>query len=180
MYKRQKSSYQSEKVITSIDIGSDKVICFIGKIDNILDRKKIRLIGCGYSQSKGIKNGGITNINDLEESIRKAVDLAENQANYEVENVSVNVSGNYIRTERVFGEFSIGNQIINQNHIKEVIEIAKRKFNKENKKILHVIPSNYIVDNIKNIVNPSGMSASKLGVKLLFIYANPNLSLIHI
>ena len=169
-----KSSYQSEKVITSIDIGSDKVICFIGKIDNILDRKKIRLIGFGYSQSKGIKNGGITNINDLEESIRKAVDLAENQANYEVENVSVNVSGNYIRTERVFGEFSIGNQIINQNHIKEVIEIAKRKFNKENKKILHVIPSNYIVDNIKNIVNPSGMSASKLGVKLLFIYANPN------
>ena len=91
-----KSSYQSEKVITSIDIGSDKVICFIGKIDNILDRKKIRLIGYGYSQSKGIKNGGITNINDLEESIRKAVDLAENQANYEVENVSVNVSGNYI------------------------------------------------------------------------------------
>ena len=100
------------------------MICFIGKIDNILDRKKIRLIGYGYSQSKGIKNGGITNINDLEESIRKAVDLAENQANYEVENVSVNVSGNYIRTERVFGEFSIGNQIINPNHIKEVIEIA--------------------------------------------------------
>ena len=169
-----KSNYQSEKVITAIDIGSDKVVCLIGKVDNILDRKKIRLIGSGYSQSKGIINGGITNINDLEESIRKAVDLAENQANYEVENVSVNVSGNYIRTERVFGELFVGNQIINQNHIAEVIEIAKQKFNKENKKILHVIPSNYIVDNIKNIVNPSGMSASKLGVKLLFIYANPN------
>jgi len=169
-----KSNYQSEKVITAIDIGSDKVVCLIGKVDNILDRKKIRLIGSGYSQSKGIKNGGITNINDLEESIRKAVDLAENQANYEVENVSVNVSGNYIRTERVFGELFVGNQIINQNHIAEVIEIARQKFNKENKKILHVIPSNYIVDSIKNIVNPSGMSASKLGVKLLFIYANPN------
>ena len=36
-----KSSCQSEKVITSIDIGSDKVICFIGKIDNILEEKKI-------------------------------------------------------------------------------------------------------------------------------------------
>ena len=109
-----------------IDIGSDKVVCLIGKVDNILDLKKIRLIGSGYSQSNGIKNGGITNINDLEESIRKAVDLAENQANYEVENVSVNVSGNYIRTERVFGELFVGNQIINQNHIAEVIEIAKQ------------------------------------------------------
>ena len=102
-----KSNYQSEKVITAIDIGSVKVVCLIGKVDNILDRKKIRLIGSGYSQSKGIKNGGITNINDLEESIRKAVDLAENQANFEVENVSVNVSGNYIRTERVFGELFV-------------------------------------------------------------------------
>ena len=169
-----KSSYQSKKIITAIDIGSDKVICFIGKIDNILDKRKVRLIGSGYTQSKGIKNGAITNINDLEESIRKAVDLAENRANLEVENVSVNVSGNYIRTERIFGELFLNNQIINQNHIAEVIEIAKNKFNSVNKKILHVIPSNYIVDNIKNIINPSGMSASKLGVKLLFIYANPN------
>ena len=169
-----KSNYQSEKIITSIDIGSYKVICFIVKIDNILDKRKIRLIGSGYTQSKGIKNGAITNIDDLEESIRKAVDLAENRANLEVENVSVNVSGNYIRTERIFGELFINNQIIDQNHIAEVIGIAKNKFNSSNKKILHVIPSNYIVDNIKNIINPSGMSASKLGVKLLFIYANPN------
>ena len=169
-----KSSYQSKKIITAIDIGSDKVICFIGKIDNILDKRKVRLIGSGYTQSKGIKNGAITNINDLEESIRKAVDLAENRANLEVENVSVNVSGNYIRTERIFGELFLNNQIINQNHIAEVIEIAKKKIKSVNKKILHVIPSNYIVDNIKNIINPSGMSASKLGVKLLFIYANPN------
>ena len=73
-----KSNFQSKKIITAIDIGSDKVICFIGKIDNILDKRKVRLIGSGYTQSKGIKNGAITNINDLEESIRKAVDLAEN------------------------------------------------------------------------------------------------------
>ena len=43
-----KSNYQSAKVITAIDIGSDKVVCLIGKVDNILDRKKIRLIGSGY------------------------------------------------------------------------------------------------------------------------------------
>ena len=119
-----KSSYQSKKIITAIDIGSDKVICFIGKIDNILDKRKVRLIGSGYTQSKGIKNGAITNINELEESIRKAVDLAENRANLEVENVSVNVSGNYIRTERIFGELFLNNQIINQNHIAEVIELS--------------------------------------------------------
>ena len=50
-----KSNYQSEKVITAIDIGSDKVVCLIGKVDNILDRKKIRLIGSGYSQSRELK-----------------------------------------------------------------------------------------------------------------------------
>ena len=32
-------SYQSDNVITAIDIGSDKIICFIAKIDKILENK---------------------------------------------------------------------------------------------------------------------------------------------
>ena len=167
-------SYQSDNVITAIDIGSDKIICFIAKIDKILDKEKPRIVGFGYSQSKGIRNGAITNISELEKSIRRAVDQAENLAGVEVKNVSVNISGNYIGTERLFGELSIDSGIINQNHIAEVIDDAKKKFNYENKKVLHVIPSHFIVDNIKNISNPGGMSANKLAVKLLFIYGKPN------
>ena len=73
-------SYQSDNVITAIDIGSDKIICFIAKIDKILDREKPRIVGFGRSQSKGIRNGAITNISELEKSIRRAVDQAENLA----------------------------------------------------------------------------------------------------
>ncbi len=167
-------NYQADNIITSIDIGSDKIICFIAKVDRILDKKKPRVIGFGCSQSKGLKNGGITDITDLEKSIRKAVNQAENSAGVEVKNVSVNISGNYIKTERLFGEIIIGNSIINHNHVAQVISIAKKKFNSKNKKILHVIPSHFTADGIKNIANPNGMSANKLGVKLLFIYGMPN------
>ena len=86
-------SYKSDNVITAIDIGSDKIICFIAKIDKILDKEKPRVVGYGYSQSKGIRNGAITNISELEKSIRRAVDQAENLAGVEVKNVSVNISG---------------------------------------------------------------------------------------
>ena len=167
-------SYQSDNIITAIDIGSDKIICFIAKIDKILDREKPRIVGFGHSQSKGIRNGAITNITELEKSIRRAVDQDENLAGFEVKNVSVNISGNYIGTERLFGELSVDSGIINHDHIVEVIDDAKKKFNSKNKKILHVIPSHFIVDNIKNISNPRGMSANKLAVKLLFIYGKPN------
>ena len=85
-------SYQSDNIITAVDIGSDKIICFIAKIDKILDKEKPRIVGFGYSQSKGIRNGAITNINELEKSIRRAVDQAENLAGFEVKNVSVNIS----------------------------------------------------------------------------------------
>ena len=54
-------SYQSDNIITAVDIGSDKIICFIAKIDKILDKEKPRIVGFGYSQSKGIRNGAITN-----------------------------------------------------------------------------------------------------------------------
>ena len=166
-------NYKSDNIITSIDIGSDKIICFIAKIDKILDKEKPRIVGFGYSQSKGIRNGAITNISKLEESIRRAVDQAENLAGFEVKNVSVNISGNYIGTERVFGEIPIAGDIINSDYIAEVIDTAKKKFSSNNKKVLHVIPSHFIVDGIKNISNPSGMSANKLGVKLLFIFGKP-------
>ena len=86
-------SYQSDNVITAIDIGSDKIVCFIAKIDKILDKEKPRIVGFGCSQSKGIRNGAITNISELEKSIRRAVDQAENLAGVEVKNVSVNISG---------------------------------------------------------------------------------------
>ena len=167
------NSYQSDDIITSIDIGSDKIICFIAKVDKILDKEKPRIVGYGYSQSKGIRNGAITDISELEKSIRRAVSEAESLAGVEVKNVSVNISGNYIRTERTFAELVIGGDIIDHQHVSEVIDIAKKKFISRNKKILHVIPSNFIVDNIKNISNPNGISANKLAVKLLFIYGKP-------
>ena len=173
LFASRENSYQSDDIITSIDIGSDKIVCFIAKVDKILDKEKPRIIGYGYSQSKGIRNGAITNILDLEKSIRRAVDEAENLAGVEVKNVSVNISGNYIKTERTFGELIINGDIINHQHVIEVIDLAKKKFNSNNKKILHVIPSNFIVDNIKNIPNPNGISANKLAVKLLFIYGKP-------
>ena len=122
-------SYQSDNIITAIDIGSDKIICFIAKIDKILDKEKPRIVGFGHSQSKGIRNGAITNITELEKSIRRAVDQAENLAGFEVKNVSVNISGNYIGTERLFGELSVDSGIINHDHIVEVIDDAKKKFN---------------------------------------------------
>ena len=173
LFSYRENSYQSDDIITSIDIGSDKIICFIAKVDKILDKEKPRVVGYGYSQSKGMRNGAITNILELEKSIRRAVSEAENLAGVEVKNVSVNISGNYIKTERTFGELIIDGDIINQQHVVEVIDIAKKKFTPNNKKILHVIPSNFIVDNIKNISNPNGISANKLAVKLLFIYGKP-------
>ena len=66
-------NYKSDNIITSIDIGSDKIICFIAKIDKILDKEKPRIVGFGYSQSKGIRNGAITNISKLEESLMSSV-----------------------------------------------------------------------------------------------------------
>ena len=50
-----KSNYQSEKVITAIDIGSDKVVCLIGKVDNILDRKKLDLLDLGIHNQRELK-----------------------------------------------------------------------------------------------------------------------------
>ena len=84
LFARQRKGNQTKEILTSIDIGSDKIVCLIAKSDQVTREKRaIRVIGSGYCQSKGIRNGRIFDANEAEKSIRLALDKAEKTANIE-------------------------------------------------------------------------------------------------
>ena len=52
----ENKSNQSKNILTAIDIGSDKIVCFIAKIDEVTREKRaLRVIGSGYCQWKGCR-----------------------------------------------------------------------------------------------------------------------------
>ena len=67
----------SEKIITAIDLGSSK-ICVI--IASLQEKEKLEIKGVGEVESKGIENGLVKDLQATAESIKKAVQIAEEQA----------------------------------------------------------------------------------------------------
>ena len=51
------SSFSKNSIIAALDIGSSKVCCLIGKLDN---QNNLSIIGAGFHESKGLVSGIIT------------------------------------------------------------------------------------------------------------------------
>ena len=166
----------TEKIITAVDLGSSKICVVIAALH---DNNKYELKGYGISESKGIENGLVRDLQRTAESIIQAVIQAEEQAGIAAENVFVGVSGQHIRTKNTEGRVSVavGNQPgeIDQSNIEAVINDAintlKRDGSSERMEILHCIPQIYDIDSQKGIINPIGMSGFSITVHTHIILA---------
>lgn len=175
LFARQRKGNQTKEILTSIDIGSDKIICLIAKSDQVTREKRaIRVIGSGYCQSKGIRNGRIVDANEAEKSIRLALDKAEKTANIEVNSINLCISGDFIDSHIMKGNINISENAINQEHVYNVISSVLDKYQQKDKKILHIVPSKFFVDGTRNVPDPTGLIADNLGVELNFIAAEKN------
>ena len=81
-------------IIVGLDIGTTKIACFIGQRG---EGEKIKIIGFGKTESKGVERGVVKNIKDTARSIQKAVADASEQAGIEVREVYVGIAGQHIK-----------------------------------------------------------------------------------
>ena len=166
----------SERIITAVDLGSSK-ICVI--IASLHDNNKYEIKGVGITESKGIENGLVRDLQKTAESINVAVSIAEEKAKCEAENYFVAISGQHIITKITEGRVSVavGHQPseIDQKHIDDVINDAqnaiKRDVGSERLEILHCLPQVYDIDNQKGVLNPMGMSGFSITVYTHIILA---------
>lgn len=158
-----------EEIIAGLDIGSSKVACIIAEaIDN-----KINIIGVGKVPSTGIKRGIVTNIDKTTEAIQQAIAEAERLAGVEVKDVVVGIKGEHIRSINSQGVVAIarGGREITQEDVDRAIDAATAFALPEDRKILHVIPKEFKVDNQGEIQEPVGMTGVRLEVDVHVITA---------
>ena len=70
-------------------IGSTKIACLIGRAEA---DGRLRALGFGWQKSRGIKSGGIVDLDEAERAIRAAVGTAEDMADLRLKSVYVNLS----------------------------------------------------------------------------------------
>ncbi|HPI03111.1 MAG TPA: cell division protein FtsA [Candidatus Goldiibacteriota bacterium] len=155
-------------IVAAVDIGTTKVCTVIAEIKE----NEINVIGTGWEENKGVSKGNVVNIADTSEAIRKSLQKAEQMASVKVNSVVASVSGKNIAGIKGHGMTSLSHS--KQKEITEIdkdraIEGATSVPMSHDMEVLHVIPTQYIVDSQDEIKNPIGMTGLKLEVDAYII-----------
>lgn len=140
----------------------------IGEITSSLN---IDVVGYGIAATKGIKKGIITNIDTVVQSILEAVDLAEQMAGVEINEIILGVSGGNISLLNNRGVVAIprNDREITPQDVQRVLQAAKIMAIPYDREIIDIIPKEFIIDGCDGIKDPVGMVGTRLEVSACII-----------
>ena len=72
-----------------LDIGTTKIACLIGRTET---DGTLRVLGFGWQKGRGVRGGGIVDLEEAERAIRACVGQAEDMADTRLRAVTVNLS----------------------------------------------------------------------------------------
>ena len=156
--------------ISAIDVGSTKVCTVMADVDG---DELPRILGVGVSQTQGLQNGLVVNLNEAKQSILDSVREAERTAGSKLESAFIGVTGRHITSVNNRGVVSISrnDKIVHPEDLKRVHEVVRNIKVPSDRELLHVIPRGYTIDGQEGVKNPVGMHGFRLDVEAHIITA---------
>jgi cell division protein FtsA len=163
----------AQHYVTGIDVGTYHVKVVIAT--NSKEQGVPQIIGTGYAESRGLRNGYIINESDVVRSVRNAVAQAEKASGVKVKRAYISMGGIGLDEIHAHGEAitSRADSIISQVDIDKAIEVSEEQIKDRipNRKIIHAIPLHFTIDGEKVHGRPHDLRGTKLEVDVLFITA---------
>ena len=152
-----------QDVIVGLDIGTSKVCAIVARRDQENPRQ-VHVLGVGHAPSDGLNRGVVVNIEKTVRSIERAVEGAEAQSGVKIRSVIVGIAGDHIQSFPSRGVVTISDpeQVVSQADVNRLLQDAQRISLPSDRRILHVIPQEYIIDGQDGISDPVGMSGLRM------------------
>ena len=162
--------------ITGIDVGTYQVkVVIVSNTNDAETRGMPQIIGTGYAESRGLRNGYIINESDVVRSVRNAVAQAEKASGVKVKRAYISMGGIGLDEIHSRGEAitSRADSIITQVDIDKAIEMSEESIQEKipNRKVIHSIPLQYTIDGEKVHGRPHDLKGTKIEVDVLFVTA---------
>lgn len=155
-----------ERVLASLDVGSSKIRTVVAIADGGgQDHAIPNVIGVGISPSLGIRKGQVIDVEELIHNIVASLEDAERMAGVPINHVFVGLSGSHIEAFDSRGVIAISGAEITVDDVARVLEAAQAVSIPPNRRILHIEPKSYAVDEQRGIKNPVGMTGIRLEVE---------------
>ena len=162
------------KVVTGIDIGTYHVKVVIAELADD-PRQPPRILGSGYAESRGMKQGYVISIEETSRSVAAAVAQASRAARIPVKRAYVALGGVGLDEAFARGETVVerGDSEVTERDIPRAIAASEKALAPSatlNRKIIHTIPLRFTVDGVAVMGgNPIGMKGMRISVETLFI-----------
>ena len=179
--KNSPAQNKNEKIVAALDIGTNKIVCLIAKVD---PNDGISLIGMGHQASKGVRGGNVIDVDLAQRAIGQAIHSAEQSARSHLrgtplDQVIVSVSSKDCRSYPSKSELSLKGHMVSDYHINKLHNNCLNHDIPDTMEVIHKISFGYTIDGNDNIKNPLSMNAEKIQTKALEL-AVPSMPLINL
>ncbi|MEA3486882.1 MAG: cell division protein FtsA [Thermodesulfobacteriota bacterium] len=151
-----------DNIVAGLDIGTTKTCVIVGEITNT----GIDIIGIGTHPSSGLRKGVVVNIDSTVDSIKRAVEEAELMSGCEIRSVFAGIAGSHIKGLNSYGIVAVKGGEVDEYDVKRALEAAKAVAIPLDRKIIHILPQYYMVDDQDGVKEPIGMSGVRLEAKV--------------
>jgi cell division protein FtsA len=150
-----------DNIIVGLDIGTTKVCAVVAGLD---EHGRINILGLGRAMSDGMTRGVVTHIDRTTNSISAAIQEAQSSSGVKISSVVVGIAGDHIQSFQSRGVIGISgvDHEVTQADIDRLIEDTKRVALPSDRKIIHVIPQEFIIDGQDGVYDPLGMSGVRM------------------
>lgn len=160
-------------LVAALDIGTSKIVCVIARLrphppQEVLRRRShaIDIIGFAHTSARGIKAGVVIDLAEAEEAVRRAVDLAEQSAQVQIESVIVSTSAGRIASELLAASINITRTSVSDYDISRVLAAGSRRAIRPGRVVLQSLPIGFTLDDARGIRDPRGMVGHRFGVDI--------------
>ena len=164
------SASTEQPLFAALDIGSSKVGALIVTRD---DDGRLRVLGTGQRESRGVKRGYVTDMAATEVAVREAVEIAERISGVTIDDVWACFGAGGLVSDIANVEVELGGHQIEQSDIDQLLVAGRGAIDRSGQLVLHAQPALYTIDGVEGVRQPIGLHADRLGVDIHVVAADP-------
>lgn len=151
-----------------LDIGTTKIACLIGRTES---DGTLRVLGFGWHKGRGVRAGGIVDLDAAERAIRACVGQAEDMADTRLNSVTVNLSCGQPASRLFNVQWPVGGRAVDEEDVRRVVHEGRARAVVEGREIIHALPLAFSADDMQGIADPRGLHCATLLARLHVIDA---------
>ena len=134
-----------------LDIGTAKIVCIIGRTES---DGSIRVLGFGWQKGRGVRGGGITDIEEAERAIRACVGAAEDMADPRLRAVTVNLTCGQPESRLFNVQWPVGGRAVEESDVRHLVAEGRNRAAENGRECIHVLPLMFSADDMPGIADP--------------------------